>query len=456
MRCTFLHDVYLAIAIFLALWVLYAPLAELLFHVLHITSIHRGDELKRDVTLTFDDGPDPEYTPQMLDLLDAHRVRAVFFLIGEKATRYPELVREILRRGHLVGSHTAHHRNAWFLTPWQTFREVRMAAAMIERVTHEPVVWFRPPWGRFNLFLPLALRSSGQTPVLWSIAGRDWLKGLQISAIAERIAKRFHNGAVILLHDSGGAPGAPANTLRALEQILPVYREMGFQFTADPVLYAMKAKTKRNGSFPRVSQRLIHPLWRVWEKLFDRLYSVYPMSRMFRLSLVSWRLGPRPEAGLIDGVKVVEIHLQNLAVQELQRVKPVERMAIRGLREVRDSLHDVALALLYDKRFQEGQAIFGMTMIHRGMENLGFHVEDIPDTLLNRWIKFLLSLIMSLYHPEGRKRFTHGLEAMHPRLMWMSREELITRYGPGAAKSLRATQQAMAEVATSQPPDMEP
>jgi peptidoglycan/xylan/chitin deacetylase (PgdA/CDA1 family) len=414
------------------LWGCYGPLAELIFHILHIGTVYRGSDLERDVALTFDDGPDPRHTPSLLDLLDAHGARAVFFVIGEHAREHPELVREIRARGHLVGAHTMTHRNAWFVSPWRTRREVIECKTLLEQLLGEPIVFFRPPWGRFNLALPWALHRAGQRAVLWTFAGRDWREGDTAADVALRVADRLRNGAIVLLHDSGGAPLAPQHTLEALRTLLPRMRQIGLSVNTRPVEQGASADRERKGDFPRRMQRLVHPLWRLWEAGFDRIFRVFPLTFIFRLSVAPWRFGPRQGAGIRDGLPMVEVHFQNLALQRLLRIEPTERMIVRGLREVRDSLSHVARALVYDDRFREAKGIFGMTMMNRGIEGLGFTVEDVPNTFGNRMGMRILRWLMILYHPHGRRRLKEGLQHMQPKLVWMTRDTLLARYLPEA------------------------
>ncbi len=435
----------------LGLFFLYGPLADLLFHVWHLNTVYRGDDLQRHVALTFDDGPNPDYTPELLDLLDAYGAKALFFVVGRQAERHPDLVRAIHERGHMLGIHTYSHRNAWLATPWRMGREIRRTRRILDDLTGERVVYFRPPWGRFNIFLPFQLRSNGLTAVLWTIAARDWLPGDRAGDIAGIVTDRLRNGAIVLLHDNGGAPGAPRNTLTALRLVLPRLRQLEFSLSVRPVLDAKRAGAQRKGSFTRTGQRLAHPLWRLWESLFDRMYGVYPLSRLFRLSVVPWHFGDRefpvtrvaPDrqdryvaaagaASLIlsRGAPMAELHMQSAALQELIRMATPEKMAVRGLREVRASLREVALELAYDERFRSVEGVFGVTMLHRGSEKLGFAVEDMPPTLANRWVALLQAWLMALYHPLGFGRFRTGRHEMKPRLVWMTRETLIARYLP--------------------------
>ncbi|WP_052299187.1 polysaccharide deacetylase family protein [Thermaerobacter marianensis] len=182
------------------------------------------------VALTFDDGPDPRYTGRVLDILREHGVRAAFFLVGERARRHPGLVRRMMAEGHLVGSHTEHHRHAYLLLPWAAWREVTHGAESVAAAAGVRPRWFRPPWGAFNLATRVAATATGQRPVLWSITGGDWSRKETARRIADRVTRRLHPGAVIVLHDAGGAPGAPENTVAALPTIIETARRRGFRW----------------------------------------------------------------------------------------------------------------------------------------------------------------------------------------------------------------------------------
>src|SRR5262245_26249525 len=103
--------------------------------VLPVLAVRRGRSGDHRVSLTFDDGPDPEATPRLLRLLAARGARATFFLIGERAQRHQDVVREIVAEGHEIGNHTWHHRNAWFLSPAATAAEIVQGARIIADIT---------------------------------------------------------------------------------------------------------------------------------------------------------------------------------------------------------------------------------------------------------------------------------------------------------------------------------
>lgn len=155
------------------------------------------------VCVTIDDGPDPETTPVLLDLLDDHEAKAVFFLIGHRCQRHPELVREIARRGHLIGNHSQTHPAAtfWILRPWQLWRQVAGCQKALREILGRAPVWFRPPVGHHNLFLASILRALGLTMMIWSCRGFDGVKR-DVSGILRCIEKDLRPGAIILLHDA--------------------------------------------------------------------------------------------------------------------------------------------------------------------------------------------------------------------------------------------------------------
>ena len=130
-------------------------------HLLTLGSVWRGPRAGRKVALTFDDGPDPEQTPRVLDLLAAHGAKATFFLIGERAARAGALVRRIAAAGHDLGNHTWSHRSLWLSGPAETGRQVRQGHDAIAQVAGAAPRFFRPPWGMTNLALFAALRGLG-------------------------------------------------------------------------------------------------------------------------------------------------------------------------------------------------------------------------------------------------------------------------------------------------------
>jgi peptidoglycan/xylan/chitin deacetylase (PgdA/CDA1 family) len=187
----------------------------------------RGPAGRRQVSLTFDDGPDPEATPGLLDILAARGARATFFLIGERADRHPDVVRAIAAGGHEIGSHTWHHRNAWFLGPRASEDEVVGGARILADISGRPPSLYRPPWGIVNAAALRAARRAGLTTVLWSMQP----EGLRARPPAAQLAycrRRLHDGAIVCLHDAPGLPGAPARTLALVPALLDLLADRGY------------------------------------------------------------------------------------------------------------------------------------------------------------------------------------------------------------------------------------
>jgi peptidoglycan-N-acetylglucosamine deacetylase len=212
-----------------AAWVAYAWGAQC---ALPAVAWRRGPAGRRRVALTFDDGPDPDATPRLLRLLDARGVRATFFLIGERARRHPEVVREIARAGHEIGNHTWRHRNAWFLAPAAAAREIVEGARILGDIVGRPPRLFRPPWGIVNAAGLRTARQLGLVTVLWSVQ-HEGLRPRTPTAQLRHLAGRLRDGAIVDLHDAPGLPGAPERLLATMPALLDVLAERGL--TAVPV-----------------------------------------------------------------------------------------------------------------------------------------------------------------------------------------------------------------------------
>ena len=170
------------------------------------------------VLITIDDGPDPETTPALLDLLDHHETKAVFFLIGDRVRRWPHLAREIAARGHAIGNHSQTHpaHFFWSLGPWRMWREMAGCQQTLNEVPGVPVAWFRAPVGHYNSFTHPAASALGLRVMSWSCRGFDGTDGN-----VERVLKRLHRGlkpgAIVLLHEAMPASAAVLEgTLQAL------------------------------------------------------------------------------------------------------------------------------------------------------------------------------------------------------------------------------------------------
>lgn len=157
------------------------------------------------VALTIDDGPDPEVTPQILDLLDRYAARASFFCIGEKALRHPELCREIVRRGHTVENHSQHHRHHFSLFgPRRMAREIVDGQETLAALTGERPLFFRPTAGLRNPFLEPILARLGLRLASWTRRGFD-TRNRDPDDVVRRLTARLAAGDILLLHDGNAA-----------------------------------------------------------------------------------------------------------------------------------------------------------------------------------------------------------------------------------------------------------
>jgi peptidoglycan-N-acetylglucosamine deacetylase len=163
----------------------------------------RGSQRPCAVALTFDDGPDPRYTPQILATLSDRGVPATFFVCGYSADRYPELVRAIAAEGHALGGHTWYHVDVRGIDDRTWAAEVEATHRRIAALTGASVRLFRPPWGQIDRAGLQRLASRDLLPVLWSSHGEDWSTDAP-GEIAATVRRTLQPGAIILLHDACG------------------------------------------------------------------------------------------------------------------------------------------------------------------------------------------------------------------------------------------------------------
>lgn len=184
--------------------------------------------------LTFDDGPHPQGTPAVLEILAAAGVRATFFLVGEQVRRNPVLVEEIVAAGHDVGVHCDRHRNLLRLAPWQVREDLARAQQEIERRSGRPSALYRPPYGILNAAALAIAHRRGWRTLLWSHWGRDWDAGATAGSIASLVTDGVREGSVLLLHDADdySAPSSWRRTVAALPRVLDTLHERGLRAVA--------------------------------------------------------------------------------------------------------------------------------------------------------------------------------------------------------------------------------
>jgi peptidoglycan/xylan/chitin deacetylase (PgdA/CDA1 family) len=184
--------------------------------------------------LTFDDGPHPQGTPAVLEILAGAGVTATFFLVGEQVRRSPALAGELAAAGHGIGLHCDRHRNLLRLTPWQMREDVLRARDAIERATGRAPTLYRPPYGALSAAALGFARRRGWRTLLWSHWGRDWEAGATPRSIADRVTDGAGEGSVLLLHDADdySAPSSWRRTAAALPLVLEILGQRGLRPTA--------------------------------------------------------------------------------------------------------------------------------------------------------------------------------------------------------------------------------
>lgn len=182
------------------------------------------------IAITFDDGPQPTYTPQLLDLLDRCGVRATFFLIGEHIRENLDLAQEVARRGHEIGNHTFSHPFLVRLEDDEIRNEIERTDALLRDLDGADPRFFRPPMGLFSKRVLDVIEQMGYQTVVGDVYPRDpHLPGK--NRIVERVLNRVMNGSIIILHDGGNSSHVDrSQTISAVSELIPQLHERGFEF----------------------------------------------------------------------------------------------------------------------------------------------------------------------------------------------------------------------------------
>ena len=181
---------------------------------------------RQGIALTIDDGPNPEYTPQVLRLLEKYNVTATFSMIGLEVAAYPGLVRDVAAAGHKIANHTWSHLDLAALAPVSVTDQMTRATAAIHKVTGREPALFRAPYGAWSPVVLEQCERDGMTPLDWSVDPRDWSRP-GVSSIVSNIMRNTRTGSIILEHDGGGNR---AQTVAALKIVIPRLLDAGYHF----------------------------------------------------------------------------------------------------------------------------------------------------------------------------------------------------------------------------------
>lgn len=199
----------------------------LLYRILFPEALWRIKRKKRKVVyLTFDDGPIPEVTPWVLDLLDYYGIKATFFLVGDNVLRHPELLEEIKKRGHSWGNHTMNHLQGFKVTSRNYLRNIMEADKLIDSIL------YRPPHGIMRWGQAKVIKDH-MNIVMYDLVTRDYSKKLNGEQVLKNVKKYVRNGSIIVFHDS---LKAEANLRYALPRAIEWLKEQGYEFEPIPML----------------------------------------------------------------------------------------------------------------------------------------------------------------------------------------------------------------------------
>ncbi|MFO7941759.1 MAG: polysaccharide deacetylase family protein [Bacillota bacterium] len=195
-----------------------------------IRRVHTSEKL---VSFTFDDGPSPEYTPAILDILKTYDVQASFFVVGEHAQEYPEIVKRMYSEGHDVGNHTFNHVNAPTTPAASLSSQILSTNIEIMKITGEHPQYVRPPRGMYDARFRRLAELMGMTLVLWSLSSQDWRGSSTPAKITARVTNRVSPGDILLFHDGGNlirSEGASRQrTVDALAGLIEELQEVGYR-----------------------------------------------------------------------------------------------------------------------------------------------------------------------------------------------------------------------------------
>ncbi|MFC0559115.1 polysaccharide deacetylase family protein [Halalkalibacter alkalisediminis] len=200
------------------------------------TFILQGPTDQNRIALTFDDGPDPRFTEDVLNILNQYNVPGTFFLMGSRAIAYPEIVERMNNEGHVIGNHTYFHPNLVKEADIPTLeREVTRTEDVLNDIIGYRTSLFRPPYGFLYNELVEKLAEMQYLVIGWSVDSLDWEEDPP-EVIASTVLENTHPGAIILMHDGADWDGDRTNTVESLHQIIPTLQQQGYEFVTVPEL----------------------------------------------------------------------------------------------------------------------------------------------------------------------------------------------------------------------------
>ncbi|NBD26028.1 polysaccharide deacetylase family protein [Paenibacillus sp. T1] len=395
--------------------------------------VFKRGRAKQEIALTFDDGPDPVYTPRLLDLLKRYDAKATFFVVGIHAEKHPDILKRMHDEGHVIGIHNYVHKTNWLMRPRTVKKQIHRTSDIIKQATGSRTAYYRPPWGIVNLF---DFSNLGYLQIiLWSALFGDWRKRVGADRLLQRMMKKLRPGEVLLLHDCGLTFGAdkeaPENMLAALEPFLAAGQAKGYRFVHITEMIALSGRGKKAGrAKPSIgwTKRIAVACWMGWERVFHVLFRVKEVAEdcIFYYRIVPYHgktLELSDGRSITDKDRVVEIHFDNRKLVKLMtESRSMMQLAVMLIREAKKGMPQLAHKLAADESVQPAKGIYGVSMINRGVEQFGFDVLPMPKGLFDTSTRFYLKLLLRVLNPAGKQRLADQSHPLEPRIIAMSME----------------------------------
>lgn len=198
-------------------------------------TIYRVKTDKKQVALTFDDGPSPDWTPKILDELKKSKLTATFFLVGCHVQKYPDIARRIVAEGHMIGNHGYAHTVMFYYTPEEIEQEIKYTEKIIFDITGVKTKIFRPPKAWLRKKIKDRIKSMGYNIVLWSLNSKDWVP-FNHKYMTSYITRKIRNGDIFLFHDSGNVfnreGGDRSQTVKTISLLSRQLLAKGYEFVS--------------------------------------------------------------------------------------------------------------------------------------------------------------------------------------------------------------------------------
>jgi peptidoglycan/xylan/chitin deacetylase (PgdA/CDA1 family) len=397
--------------------------------------VFRKGKSKSKYSLTFDDGPDPRYTPQLLDLLKGYNAKATFFVVGRNAEQHPELLKRIHDEGHLIGIHNYIHKPNWFMRPGTVRKQIEMTAEVILSVTGERTTYYRPPWGIVNMFD--FYKRDQYKIVLWSSMFGDWREKIGADKLAKRMLNKLKPGEVMLLHDCGSTvgadPDAPKQMLIALEQVLQEANHRQLQsIRIDEMIKENEIAPDSKLSYGKL---IVVKLWLLWEVAFHFIFKLKTVTPAD--PFLHYRLRPyKGQTTILDngstlekGASIIELHFDNRKLFTIGvNSRSTVHLAIQMIRSMERELPTLAYQLMEKPELRNAKALYGVSMINRGPEKFGFSIRDLPNGWFAKSTNVYLKILMSVIHPSGQNRLKESPSKLVPKMIIMPMEYLFEHF----------------------------